>query len=85
MTSLGANLGFVDEMYARFRDDPASVSDAWREFFADYEPPPGQEVRLAAQRLETEPPVSPDADTEERPALEPKSRAMRSSTLRCTV
>ncbi len=44
MTSLGANVGFVDELFARFKNDPASVSEAWREFFADYEPPPGRPV-----------------------------------------
>jgi len=26
----------VDEMYEQYRDDPDSVTDAWRDFFADY-------------------------------------------------
>ena len=34
----GTNSWLVDEMYERFRDDPASVGAAWREFFSDYKP-----------------------------------------------
>ncbi|MGE3621045.1 MAG: multifunctional oxoglutarate decarboxylase/oxoglutarate dehydrogenase thiamine pyrophosphate-binding subunit/dihydrolipoyllysine-residue succinyltransferase subunit, partial [Acidimicrobiia bacterium] len=33
---LGPNAWLVDEMYERYLADPAAVSDAWREFFADY-------------------------------------------------
>lgn len=32
----GANSWLVEEMYEQFRTDPASVSEAWREFFSDY-------------------------------------------------
>jgi 2-oxoglutarate dehydrogenase E1 component len=32
----GANSWLVEEMYEQFRADPASVSEAWREFFSDY-------------------------------------------------
>ena len=32
----GANSWLVEEMYEQFRRDPASVGDAWREFFSDY-------------------------------------------------
>ncbi len=35
--SLGPNAWLVDEMYDRYRDDPQSVSESWREFFADYQ------------------------------------------------
>jgi len=38
MGTLGSNIGFVDELYARFRADPTQVSEAWREFFLDYRP-----------------------------------------------
>ena len=34
--AFGTNSWLVDEMYERYRDDPTSVGDAWREFFADY-------------------------------------------------
>lgn len=36
--SFGANSWLVEEMYERFRDDPKSVSETWREFFSDYKP-----------------------------------------------
>ncbi|MEM8618806.1 MAG: multifunctional oxoglutarate decarboxylase/oxoglutarate dehydrogenase thiamine pyrophosphate-binding subunit/dihydrolipoyllysine-residue succinyltransferase subunit [Actinomycetota bacterium] len=32
----GANSWLVEEMYERFVSNPESVSDSWREFFADY-------------------------------------------------
>ncbi|MGH9179413.1 MAG: 2-oxoglutarate dehydrogenase E1 subunit family protein, partial [Acidimicrobiales bacterium] len=34
--SFGANDWLVDEMYERYRENPASVSESWQEFFADY-------------------------------------------------
>ncbi len=34
--TLGPNAWLVDEMYDHYREDPASVSESWREFFADY-------------------------------------------------
>lgn len=38
--SFGPNVWLVDDMYDRFLADPASVSESWREFFADYRPAP---------------------------------------------
>ena len=38
--SFGPNAWLVDDMYDRFLADPSSVSDSWREFFADYRPAP---------------------------------------------
>jgi multifunctional 2-oxoglutarate metabolism enzyme len=35
-TTLGPNAWLVDEMYEQYLNDPASVSESWREFFADY-------------------------------------------------
>ena len=34
----GPNLWLVDEMYRKFLDSPNSVSEAWQDFFSDYEP-----------------------------------------------
>ncbi len=34
--ALGLNAWLVEEKYQEFRTDPSSVSDSWREFFADY-------------------------------------------------
>ena len=38
--TLGPNAWLVDEMFERYRSDPDSVSDSWREFFQDYSPGP---------------------------------------------
>jgi 2-oxoglutarate dehydrogenase E1 component len=35
---MGPNEWLVDEMYEQYRADPSSVSESWREFFADYHP-----------------------------------------------
>jgi len=35
---LGPNAGLVEEMYRQFVEAPESVSDSWRDFFADYVP-----------------------------------------------
>jgi 2-oxoglutarate decarboxylase len=37
-STYGANIAFIEELYERYRIDPASVSASWREFFADYQP-----------------------------------------------
>ena len=38
MSDFGSNVGYVDELYARFLANAESVSEAWRDFFADYRP-----------------------------------------------
>src|SRR5579871_4159480 len=35
----GANAWLVEEMYEAYLADPTSVSESWREFFADYRSP----------------------------------------------
>ncbi|HET9731546.1 MAG TPA: multifunctional oxoglutarate decarboxylase/oxoglutarate dehydrogenase thiamine pyrophosphate-binding subunit/dihydrolipoyllysine-residue succinyltransferase subunit [Acidimicrobiales bacterium] len=71
--SFGPNAWLVDEMFERYRSDPESVSENWREFFADYRrgdegrrpsPPPAQSAPAAAeappaQRPDTEPKGTP--------------------------
>ena len=37
MSLLGFNTGYVEELYKRFQNDPSSVSESWRDFFADYD------------------------------------------------
>ncbi|HET7720229.1 MAG TPA: 2-oxo acid dehydrogenase subunit E2, partial [Acidimicrobiales bacterium] len=34
--SFGPNAWLVDEMYEQYRADPSSVTESWRDFFADY-------------------------------------------------
>ncbi len=38
MSSLGFNTGYIEELYKQYQEDPDSVSESWREFFADYDP-----------------------------------------------
>ena len=39
--TFGPNAWLVEDMYDRYLADPTSVSDSWREFFADYRAPDG--------------------------------------------
>jgi 2-oxoglutarate dehydrogenase E1 component len=60
--SFGPNAWLVDDMYDRFLADPESVSESWREFFADYRPaavpaPPAQVTPVGADGA----PASPSA------------------------
>jgi multifunctional 2-oxoglutarate metabolism enzyme len=57
-TEFGQNVGLIDDIYRQYLDDPESVSEAWREFFAEQEPEEPDE--------ESEP--SRAAPTEQRPA-----------------
>jgi len=72
---VGPNAWMVDEMYEQFRADPSSVSDAWRDFFADYTPEKGATTanggrKPAEPAPEPQPapaaasPAAPKADTE---------------------
>ena len=42
--SFGPNDWLVDEMYDSYRRDPSSVSESWRDFFADYRQEPNGSV-----------------------------------------
>src|SRR5438270_2070612 len=46
--SFGANVWLVDEMYERYLDDPESVAESWRDFFADYNRDGGDRSRVQA-------------------------------------
>jgi 2-oxoglutarate dehydrogenase E1 component len=51
--SFGPNAWLVEDMYDRYRADPASVSDSWREFFADYRPAGGPLAPASTSALTT--------------------------------
>src|SRR5271169_3600930 len=53
--SFGPNAWLVDDMYDRFLADPGSVSESWREFFADYRPAPVPAPQLPTQSQATTP------------------------------
>ncbi|HWE70718.1 MAG TPA: hypothetical protein VG205_10160, partial [Acidimicrobiales bacterium] len=48
--AFGPNTWLVEDMYDSYRADPTSVSESWREFFADYRPavPPVSSAPAAA-------------------------------------
>src|SRR6516165_7321743 len=67
--SFGPNAWLVDDMYERFLADPTSVSDSWREFFADYRPAPVPAPQ--AQPPAAVQPVPPEATAPARPIATP--------------
>ncbi len=68
MSTFGTNIGYVDELYARYLANPDSVSEAWRDFFADYRPAAGPAVPVpAAAPPGALPPPAPRAAVEELP------------------
>ena len=73
--SFGPNAWLVDDMYERFLADPTSVSDSWREFFADYRPAPvpAPQVQVAVAPAPT--PVAPVPTAPAPPAPAPPSPA----------
>jgi 2-oxoglutarate dehydrogenase E1 component len=53
----GANAGFIANLYARFLEDPASVDDSWRRFFAEI----GEDAAAALGELRGPPWAKPPA------------------------
>src|SRR5438105_2905802 len=74
------NTWLIDEMYQQYLDSPDSVSEAWRDFFADYTPdgqapaaPPAEATAEPAEKPKAEPaPPEPEA-VKGKPA-EPKEK-----------
>jgi multifunctional 2-oxoglutarate metabolism enzyme len=55
----GPNVGLIDDVYRQYLDDPTSVSEAWREFFAEHEPdePEDTDGLPASEQDTAEPPT----------------------------
>ena len=49
VSGFGTNEWLVEEMYQQYLADPASVDQAWHEFFADYRP--GSPVAPSADQI----------------------------------
>jgi len=70
----GPNVGLVEEIYRQWLEDPGSVAESWRDFFADYTP------RLPAERggngeAVAAPPPPPAPAPTPAPAPAPTERA----------
>lgn len=81
-TAFGPNASLVDDMYRRYLVDPTDIPEAWREFFADYQPHSpalrqARERELAAgeERLTEVPPPTDTAHPE--PGPEPTTSPLR--------
>ncbi len=57
----GANAGFIADLYTRFLNDPASVDDSWRRFFAEI----GEDDSAALAELRGPPWARPPGPTTE--------------------
>ena len=57
----GANIAFIEELYEKYRNDPAAVSASWREFFHDYEPQLAEELEeeIAVGQTSAPAPIAP--------------------------
>ncbi|HLI16299.1 MAG TPA: multifunctional oxoglutarate decarboxylase/oxoglutarate dehydrogenase thiamine pyrophosphate-binding subunit/dihydrolipoyllysine-residue succinyltransferase subunit [Acidimicrobiales bacterium] len=91
--ALGINAWFVEDMYRAYLADPSSVSESWREFFADYPshmpgaPPaparagyatPGEEAPAPAPA----PPAAPPAAVAPLDASRPSATVLRGGAAR---
>jgi len=67
----GPNVGLIDDVYRQYLDDPTSVSEAWREFFAEHEPEqpeqPEQPEGASTEQARETPAPAPRAGTQEPP------------------
>ena len=74
---LGPNVGLVEELYRQFLEDPESVGEGWRAYFADYVPlgtsPAGERERAAAGAAPAPAPLreAPAPAAEETEEIEP--------------
>jgi multifunctional 2-oxoglutarate metabolism enzyme len=72
----GTNSWLVEEMYEKYREDPDSVGEAWREFFADYKsaasaaPAPAAPAPAPAPAAAAPTPAAPPKAPAPEPAIE---------------
>ncbi|WP_420456647.1 multifunctional oxoglutarate decarboxylase/oxoglutarate dehydrogenase thiamine pyrophosphate-binding subunit/dihydrolipoyllysine-residue succinyltransferase subunit [Rubrivirga sp.] len=50
----GFNSGYVEDLYAQYRQNPESVSESWREFFADFDPGPTHAATIGADASDSD-------------------------------
>jgi 2-oxoglutarate dehydrogenase E1 component len=67
--SLGQNLSLLDELYSRYKADPASVDPAWQEFFVNGHAP--ESIAVLARSAEISAPAARSANAAPRAAVAP--------------
>ncbi len=72
--AFGPNAWLVEDMYDRFRADPTSVSDSWREFFTDYKPVTGSPASAPAPSAPAATATTAPARMLRRPRPRPRHR-----------
>ncbi len=83
-TRLGPNEWLVEEMYERYRADPASVGESWQDFFEDYRPAAHPAAPAAAPQTatpQTATPTGAQPSTAE-PAVEAPGEPIRGAAAR---
>ena len=50
----GFNSGYVEDLYAQYQQNPDSVSQNWRDFFADFDPGPTYAAQIGAAPAESD-------------------------------
>ncbi len=84
MSALGFNTGYIEEYYRQYLEDPNSVSESWREFFADYTPDASFVTGVQARVQAAQKPIATAsgdgaAASQAQPALQPKTQAAASN------
>ena len=77
MSALGFNTGYVEEYYRQYLEDPESVSESWREFFADYRPSDTFVAATETRTSQEEGRTSEAVATEEAPAKKPEAKKQK--------
>ncbi len=85
-SAVGPNAWLVDEMHEQFLADPSSVSESWRDFFADYrrdaDPQTAAARDAAAAAAPAKAPPAPAAPAEPPPAEPPPGEPLRGAGAR---
>ena len=77
---LGPNVGLVEELYRQYQEDPSSVGEGWREYFADYAPasaPASADRTPPASHASSAPRPAPDAVKAPVPAAPSDAQPLR--------
>jgi 2-oxoglutarate dehydrogenase E1 component len=75
VSSLGFNTGYIEELYKQYQEDPSSVSESWRDFFADYHPDESFVAATPSTETPSETPSKGDGEPSTAPPAPDQSTA----------